>query len=396
MTMRDNQETNHLALSWAEIDLKAVMHNLKELRRLASRNQFVLPSRPDAQKKRQAMDILAVIKADAYGHGMEEIGLLLQKQGVEFFGVSDVKEGIRLRQIGIRKPILLLEGPLPYFAKDIVDYHLMPTVCTLESARALNAYGQKVNKRIRIHIKVDTGMGRLGVWHEDAFDFIREIDKLKYLIVYGIYTHFPVADTDKDFTLRQIEILSQLVMRLDQKGLVIPYIHAGNSMGLSGYRTKVLNLARPGLMIYGLYPSESLMKQVKLKPVMSIKSKIIFIKKITKGRGVSYGQTFVAKHDMTIAILPIGYSDGYYRDFSNKAFVIVKGMRCPVVGNVTMDQIIVDISEVENPKLGMTVTILGKEGKASVTADDLGNWANTINYEIVCSLGHQLMKKYVS
>lgn len=394
MKMKKNKKNIHDYLTWVEIDLKAIKHNLKELQKLAVRNQFALPTRSGSKVKKIPTELLAVIKADAYGHGVEQVALLLEKLGVEFFGVSDVDEGIKLREIGIKKPVLLFEATLASYAKQIIDNKLMPTVCTLELANALNDYALKINKTIDIHVKVDTGMGRLGVWHQEAFEFICRIMKLKRLRIMGILTHFPAADTDKFFTGKQIKCLYNLVNRLDKNGLIIPYIHAANSMGLAGYKTHVLNLARPGLMLYGLYPHPGLKGKVKLKPALSVKSRVIFLKDIKKGRSISYGRTFFTKKDMKVAIIPIGYNDGYCRLLSNKASVLISGVRCPVLGRVTMDQIIVDVSKVKKVKLNMPVTILGTQKKSSVSADELANFAKTINYEIVCSLGNRLPRIY--
>ena len=377
-------------LTWAEIDLKAIAHNIKEIRRLAGRNQFILPSR-----SRKPIDILTVIKADAYGHGVAAVGKFLNQLGISHFAVSDVKEGIELRTLGITKPIVLLEATLPAYIKSIVDYQLTPTVCSQEFAVALNRYATKRKRPIPIHLNIDTGMGRLGIWHEEAFSFVKAIFQLRYLNVAGIYTHFPVADTDRAFTLSQIDKLYKLVMRLDRAGMVIPYIHAVNSMGLAGFKTRVLNLVRPGLMIYGLYPDLKFKKSLYLKTAMSVKSKIIFIKTIDKGRSVSYGRTFVAKRKMRVATIPIGYSDGFLRGLSHKSAVLIRGIKCPILGRVTMDQIVVDISRVKSPQLGMTVTVLGKEGKQSISAEDLAVIAHTINYEIVCSLGNCLPRIYI-
>ena len=384
-----------IPLTYVEIDLNAVRHNLKSIRQLASQNTFRLPTRAKIKKRQHPVNLLTVIKAEAYGHGMKEVAKVLNHEGITFFAVSDVTEGKGLRQAGIRKPILLFESTLPEFAKDIIDYRLMPTVCTFQLAKELNHYAKSQKKRIDIHIMVDTGMARLGVWHEEAFEFIEKIYQLKALRILGIYTHFPVADSDKRFTKKQIQTLYDLVVKLDKKGMVIPYIHAANSMGLAGYKTHVLNLVRPGLMIYGLYPDARLRNRIKLKPVMRVKSKIILIKRIKRGTGVSYGRTFVAKKDMTIAIIPIGYNDGYLRNFSNKADVLIESKRCPVLGHVTMDQIVVDISKVKRAALGKEVVILGKQGRHEVSADELARYANTINYEIVCSLGNRLPRVYI-
>jgi alanine racemase len=342
------------------------------------------------------MGILPVIKADAYGHGMKEMAHELLKAGVHCFGVSDVAEGITLRQQGIKKSILLFESPLINAVPLIVDYHLTPTVCSLDLAKALNLYAQKKKKRVAIHIKIDTGMGRLGIWHQEAEEFIRRVFELRHVVVYGIYTHFPVADTNRAFTKKQIDILYRLVTALDKKGMVIPYIHAANSMGLMGYQTHVLNFVRPGLMLYGLYPDAALKKKIPLKAVLSVRSVVIFVKAIQKGRGVSYGRTFIAQRDMKAAIIPIGYSDGYFRNLSSKASVLIQGKRCPILGRVTMDQIIVDVSHLKNIKPGEEVVVLGQQGREEISADELAQLSGTINYEIVCSLGNRLPRVYLN
>ncbi len=377
-------------LTYAQINLRAIRHNLQQIRGLVSKNKFILPHRENLKR----IDILAVVKADAYGHGVKEVAKLLNKEGVNFFAVSDVAEGIYLRKTGIKKPILLLESSLPLYVKLIGRYNLTPTICSLELARALNQYAQTRKKNIPIHVKVDTGMGRLGIWHKDAFAFIQKLFALKNLIIQGIYTHFPAADTDPSFTREQIKHLYNLVTQLDKRGMIIPYIHAANSMGLAGYQTRILNLVRPGLMLYGLYPKNSLRRKINLKPALSVKSKVIFIKNIEKGRSVSYGRTFVASKKMRVATIPIGYNDGYLRCFSNQASVLIQGRRCPILGRVTMDQIVVDVSSLKNCSLGAEIVILGTQGKETISADELACHAGTINYEIVCNLGNRLPRFY--
>lgn len=382
--------------TWCEVDLQAMRFNLKQIKKLAGRNEFVIPSRGGKKSVQTSlMGILVVIKADAYGHGIVETGLVLNEEGVEIFGVSDINEGISLRDKGIKRPILLFESTLPEHIPFICEYQLTPTICTLEFAKRLNAYAKKLDKTVRVHIEVDTGMGRLGVWHEEAFAFIQEISTYSQLTIEGVFTHFPAADTDKKFTNRQIEQLYEIILRLDKAGIVIPYVHASNSMGLLGYKTSAFNLFRPGLMIYGLYPDERVRDVIQLKPVLSVKSKVIFVKDIEKGRSISYGRSFVAKNKMKVATIPIGYNDGYLREFSNKASVLIDGVRCPVLGKVTMDQIIVDVSKAENVKIGSVATILGQQKDQSVSADELAGYAKTINYEIVCHLGNRLPRVYL-
>ena len=359
--------------TWTEIDLNAIRHNFWVLRKLAGRAK-----------------ILTVIKADAYGHGMLPIARVLVQEKVDFLGLSNLSEGIALRRAGIKTPVLLFETTLPEQAKDIIDYHLTPTVCTDELAAALNRYAQKRKCVVDIHVKVDTGMGRLGLWYEEIPAFMKKIRRLRNLRVQGIYTHFPAADIDRAFTRKQIQQLMILLQQLDADGWQIPYVHAANSVGLAGYGTHIFNLSRPGLMLYGLYPRPELEKKIDLHPAMSVHSKIIFLKRIDKGRSISYGRTFIARKPMTVATLPIGYSNGYLRGLSGKADVLVNGRRCPVLGRITMDQIVVDVSKIKNPRLGMPVVILGKQGKDEVCAYELAQHARTINYEIVCSLGSRL------
>ena len=215
------------------------------------------------------------------------------------------------------------------------------------------------------------------------------------MIIEGIYTHSPVADTDPQFTKKQIEHLYDLVKSLDHMGWIVPYIHAANSMGLAGYKTHILNLVRPGLMLYGLYPDSTLKNKIRLKPAMSVKSKVIFLKEIEAGRSVSYGRTFTANHRMRVATLPLGYNDGYPRLLSNKGEVLIGARRCPILGRVTMDQTVVDVSAVKDVYLGMPVTVVGEEKSQAVSLDHLSDHVGTINYELACSLGNRLPRIYL-
>lgn len=385
----------HNYMAWIEIDLKAIRHNFREIKRIA-RSHFIPrpPARRNPAKRTSCPDVLSVVKADAYGHGMIRVAAALRRLGVNFWGVSDVTEGMQLRKNGFKKPILLLGTPLPTQVKDVVDFNLMPTVCTVSLAAALDNYARKINRKIDIHLKIDTGMGRLGVWHRQAHEFMDQILKYSFLNLHGLYTHFPMADTNPKFTRQQISMLNGLVDEFDRRGIIIPYIHAANSMGLAGYKSHLFNLVRPGLMIYGQYPSPSLKKKIDLRPAMSVKARVIFLKRIPRGQGVSYGHIFRAPRDMTVATLEIGYNDGYLRCLSNRADVLVNGQRCPVIGRVTMDQIMVDISRVKDAKIGMEVTLLGRDKKDEIPADEMARIAGTISYEILCSLGNRLPRVY--
>jgi alanine racemase len=374
-------------LSWIHIDLKALEHNWQQLTKLATSNMS------------HSAGIMPVIKADAYGHGMVSVAKVLNDHSCRFLGVSNVQEGQALREAGFKQKILIFESTLPTDAVTIIEHDLVPTVCNLDLAHRLNEVAKGLNLEVPIHIKVDTGMGRLGVAEDEALNFVKDIrEHCKNLKLEGIYTHFPLADTDQNFTFAQMRRFRDIVFSLENNFFNFTYVHAGNSMGLGNYKSDLFNLARPGLMLYGLYPLAELKTKIHLKPVMSVKSRIIFVKTIKKGQGVSYGHTFKAKEETTIAVLPIGYSNGYLRSLSNQAFVLIHGMRCPVVGRVTMDQIIVDISAValsgKLPHIGEEAVIIGHQKDQSISCDEVAAWAGTISYEIVCSLGSRLPRVY--
>lgn len=375
--------------AWCEIDLKALAYNFEQLQKLSGKNMS------------HSLGIMPVIKADAYGHGMLQVAECLGERGCKYLGVSNVSEGVNLRAAEFKQKILLFESTLVPEAKDIVEYKLTPTVCALEMAHALDHAAHQAGIQIPVHIKIDTGMGRLGVNEDQALVFVEALrQQCPNLILEGIYTHFPVADSDRDFTLGQMRRFRDMVYALENQFITFAYVHAGNSMGLGDYKSDLFNLARPGIMLYGIYPLEYLKKKVHLKPVMAVKTRVIFVQTIAKGRGVSYGHTFKAKEDITVAVLPVGYSNGYLRSLSNKAFVLIDGVRCPVVGRVTMDQVIVDVTAAtlsgRIPKIGDEAVVMGVQKGATVSVDEIAQWADTITYEILCSLGNRLPRIYHS
>jgi alanine racemase len=377
-------------LAWVEIDLGAIRHNFHQIQALAH-DQL----EPQA---RHQVDILSVVKADSYGHGMVEVAKAIAKEGGRFFAVSNAQEAVALRQSGCKHRIILFETTMPDLVPHLVKYNLTPAVCTREFARDLDTCARRARKIVPVHVKIDTGMGRLGVWHKDAAHFIRDIAGLKHLKIEGLFTHFPVADTDEAFTREQMHDFSNVVADLIEDGIAFTYLHAANSMGLGGYRNRFFNLVRPGVSLYGLYPAEEMRPIISLKPAMTVKATVLFVKTIHRGSGVSYGHTFKALQDIPAAVISIGYSDGYLRAFSNKAYVLINGVPCPVLGRVTMDQTIVDISLAlcaDKVKIGDEAVVLGRQGKSVISADELAQWAGTINYEIVCNLGNRLSRRYI-
>lgn len=362
--------------TWAEINLKNLEHNFKEIK----------------SRLRPETKILVTVKADAYGHGLIPVSKRLAANGADFLGVASIDEGIRLRKAGIKTPILILSLILKKDIQPLFSYDLVPTVCDEELASALNRKASAGNKPIRLHIKVDTGMGRIGVSHDNAFRLVKKIHKLKFIIIDGIFTHFPFADINRKFTVFQINLFNKLVSDLKKSGIVIPLVHAANSIGLIDYRDSHFTMVRPGLVIYGLYPKQGL--KINLKPVLSLKTRVIFIKQVPAGYGISYGHTYITKRRTRIATLPIGYGDGYPRNLSNLAWVLIGGKRKRISGRICMDQIMVDVGA-QKLKIGDEVVLIGNQGKQKITAEELARLAKTIPYEIVCGLGSRIPRIYI-
>jgi len=362
--------------TWAEINLSNLTYNLNQIKKML------------APKTK----VMVTIKADAYGHGLIPVAKRLVSDGADFFGVASIDEGIKLRNAGITLPILILGLILKKDIEPVFRYKLTTTVCDEELALVLNNKARSYGKRVNVHVKVDTGMGRIGVLHQDAAELVKKIYKLKFINIEGIFTHFAFADMNKEFTLRQIGLFNRLIQRLNKEGINIPLVHAANSMGVIDYKISHFNMVRPGLVIYGLYPIEKL--KVKLRPVLSLKTKVIFIKSVPQGFGISYGHDYITKRETRIATLPIGYGDGYPRNLSNKASVLIGGKRFNICGKICMDQIMIDVGD-SPVKIGDEVVLIGSQGKNKITTEDLARLSSTIPYEIVCGLGSRIPRIYV-
>lgn len=353
--------------TWAEIKLDAITENIKKIRSNLNRR----------------VKILAVIKADAYGHGMIEVTEKILPL-IDYLGVATVDEGVLLREKGIKRPILVMGSVLSQEAEKIVSFNLTPTVFTNELAYKLNEEAGKQKKEINIHIKVDTGMGRIGVWFEEGFDFINQINKLENLKMEGIYTHFPSAEGDNKFTLKQVDRFNFVLKKLKSKNIDILFKHACNSSATVKFKQAHFNLIRPGLMMYGVYPSLDLKSKINLNPALSLKSKITYIKEVPSGRSISYGRTFFTKRKSLIGTIPIGYADGYPHVLSNKAKLLVREKIVPVVGRICMDQLMVDLTDLKEVEEGDEVVLIGNQGEKQIKVEELAKQANTIPYEILC------------
>jgi len=364
--------------TFAEIDLAAIRYNLRKIRDSVDKD----------------VKILGVVKADAYGHGMSEVSKAITQEGVDYLGVASLDEASELRSIGIKDKIIVLGAILPNEIEGILRFNVVQTVSDLGIAKSISRLAQKKNKKIKIHIKIDTGMGRLGFWHLDAVNFIKEIAKLKNILIEGIFTHFPSAEEDASFTKKQIKYFDSLIKELQRENINIPLKHTSNSMALIDFKDSHMNMVRPGLIMYGLYPREGLAKRLELKPALTLKTKISFMNSVSKGRSISYGRTYITKKDTKIATIPVGYGDGYSRYLSNRGFVLVKGGRAPIVGRVCMDMTMVDVGDFKDIKTGDDVVLIGRQGKENITAEELAQLTNTIPYEVVCNIGRRVPRIY--
>jgi alanine racemase len=362
--------------TWAEVNLGKIAHNFNEIKKLLS----------------PKVKVLVCVKADAYGHGLVPVAKKVISCGADFLGVASIDEGIALRENHIRTPVLILGMILSRDIDPLFRYNLTPTVCTKELALAIDSLGRTLGRKINVHIKLDSGMGRLGILYKDIIGFIKKVHRMRFINIEGIFTHFPLADSDSRFTLRQIEMLGGLVKKINHAGIRIPLMHAANSMGVIGYKSSHFNMVRPGLAIYGLYPKADL--KIRLKPVLSLKTKVIFVKNMPRGYGISYGHDYITKKATKIITLPIGYGDGYPRNLSNRAPVLIQGRRFLISGRICMDQIMVDVGGLK-VNVGDEVVLIGTQGAKKITAEELAMLAQTIPYEIVCGLGSRIPRIYL-
>ncbi|MBU7007974.1 alanine racemase [Phosphitispora fastidiosa] len=369
--------------AWVEVDLSAIAHNMKELRRTVA---------SDAR-------IMAVVKANAYGHGAVPVSKTVLENGADYLGVAILDEARELREAGISAPILILGYTPVEQAEEAVSLGVAQTVYSREGAEAISQAAVKLGKKAKIHIKVDTGMGRLGfpAGESSSVDEIIKAATLPGIAPEGILTHFSVADTaDKEYTYRQYAQFCKVISRLRNEGFPEVIKHAANSAAIIDLPGVHLDMVRAGISVYGLYPSPEVQKEsVDLKPALSFKARAAHVKTVPADTSISYGRTFVTRDEIRAATIPVGYADGYSRLFSNKAYVLARGVRVPVIGTVCMDQFIIDISEVPEVRAGDVVTLIGREGEQSVTADELADLIGTINYEIVCMISNRVPRVYV-
>lgn len=367
---------------WAEIDLDSLAHNIKEVRRITNKEAIVT----------------AVVKANAYGHGSIEAAKVFLENGANRLAVATLSEAVELRRAGIDTPILILGYTPDSQHKIAVENDIVEAVYNLESAEKLSQVANSLNKKAKVHIKVDSGMGRIGFPPVDSsIDKIEKISKLPNLEIEGIFTHFAKADeVDKAYTGKQFKNYKWVIERLEDKNIQIPIKHVSNSAATIDLPEYNLNMVRGGIMIYGLYPSDEVDKEkVSLKPAMTLKAKISHLKEVPEGTGISYGQIFVTKRKSKIATIPIGYADGFTRLLTSKAEVAIKGKRAPIVGKICMDQCMIDVTDIEDVKVGDEVVLFGDGTNGVPHIDEVAEKLGTINYEIVCMVGRRVPRVYI-
>jgi len=365
--------------TWAEVDLKAIEHNYRQIRRRVGKG----------------INIMVVVKANAYGHGTVEVSRVLERSGVNYLGVATTDEAVRLRDYGIKSPILVLGSVLPEEVRVLIEKNITITLAGAELLDAIKKESFSCGAKAKVHIKIDTGMGRIGVWHEEALNFIKNLAEERNITIEGIYTHFSSAGRDDFFTNYQIDAFEKLLAKLESFDVRIPMRHAANSIATVDFKRSHMNLVRPGLIVYGMYPKHTFPKLIKLKPALSLKTEIVYIKDTPPGRSISYGRTYVTQKHTKIATLPIGYADGYARNLSNRAEVLVHGRRCQVVGKVTMDQTMIDVGHIKGVKVGDEVVLIGKQGREEIRTEKLARLAGTIAYEFVCGISNRVPRVYI-
>lgn len=363
---------------WLEINLDAIAHNIKKIRQIVGENT----------------QIIAVVKANAYGHGAVEVSETLLENGVTMLGVGVIEEGIALRAAGIKAPILVCGLTTDDQLEPLVMYNLSATVCKLETIQALSRIASKNKKKVCVHIKIDTGMGRLGIPGEDTLNFVKEIGKMKNIEIEGIFTHFAASnEEDGNYTRKQFEKYKKALLELERERINIPLNHVANSTAILNSSRFHLDAVRPGIIVYGLFPSPKTKQIVQLRPAAEFKTKIIFLKKVSAGKSVGYGKTYTTSKPTRIATLPVGYADGYSWLLSNKGEVLLRGERAPIIGRICMDLCMIDVTHIEGVQIGDEVVLWGKQGSKMISVEEVAQKTGSIVYEVICMVDKERVPK---
>lgn len=369
--------------AWVEVNLNNFDYNIKQIKAKAA-----------------GRELIGVIKADAYGHGSVKCAEVLRENGVKTFAIATLQEAITLREAGAKEEIIMLGLTPDMYADTIVDYDITPVVCDSANARAISDAAAAKGKTVSGLIAVDTGMGRIGYLADDtsyAIEDVKKIEALPNFKIKGLFSHMATADAaDKTYSKEQEAKYNAFYEALTKAGIKLPFRTFANSASIMEIPSVYFDAVRPGIILYGCYPSDEVdFNQLSIKPVMSVKATIVHLKDVPENFSVGYGRKYISTKPARIATLALGYADGYPRPYSPNAKVIVNGVVCPVAGNICMDQCMVDVSAVPNVKVGDEVIVMGSDGVNSVTADDIAKATGTISYEICCAFGQRLPKIYV-
>lgn len=366
--------------AWVDINLDALVDNIRVVKQLVGPNTR----------------LCLVVKADAYGHGSVEVSRAALEAGVYMLGVATLHEGIELRKADISAPMIVLSPSLQSEIEELVTYGLRPSVSSIGFARALSKGSSKLSRTTPFHVEVDTGMGRTGLDYDAAYDTLREMAALPGLRMEGVFTHFPDADCpDGSFARRQMRDFQDLLARLERDGISFELVHAANSAGIVNIAESRLNMVRPGLLAYGLRPAGGGQPDIEVRPVMSFKSCVVQLRGVKRGRYISYGRTYCASRDSVIAVVPVGYGHGYSWTLSNVGEMLVRGARAPIVGRVTMDLTMLDVTDIPGVKEGDEVVLFGGQGADAITVEEVAAKAGTLSYEILCSIGKRVVRSFI-
>ncbi len=372
----------HLRPVWAEINLDNLAYNMQQIRRVS-----------------KSKEIIGVVKADAYGHGALDIAPVLLENGADKLAVAVVSEGIELRRGGINCPIIILGFTAPSLMSDLLKYDIEQTVFSYDYAKELSRIAEKKRKVAKIHIALDTGMGRIGFFpNKESVEEVYKISKLPNVSIIGVFSHFSTADEkDKEYTKYQLDKFNNFYHSLKEKGINIKTRHIANSAAIIDLPETHFEAVRPGIILYGYYPSQEVDKRkIELRTVMELKTNIAHIKRVPSGHYISYGRKFKSCKESIIATLPVGYADGYTRSLFNKGKVMLKDQFAPVVGSICMDQCMIDITDISSEvKVGDEVVLMGKMNKIKFDADDIAKVIDTINYEVICAISKRVPRVYI-
>ena len=366
---------------WAEIDLDKAAYNMKNIKKIVGDKE-----------------VIAVVKADCYGHGADDLAPVFLENGASRLAVAILTEGIELRKKNITAPIMILGYTPLELSEELINNDIEQTVYDLEYAKKLSSLAEKLGKKAKIHIALDTGMGRIGfIPNEKSIEDVVEIASLKGIEIIGIFTHFSTADEyDKTYTNEQFKKIKDFIAELEKRNINIPLKHVSNSGAIMDMPETYLDAVRAGIILYGYYPSNEVNKEkLDIKPILTLKTTISHVKEVEEGTSISYERTFITKKKSKIATIPIGYADGYSRLLSGKAKVIINGKFAPVVGRICMDQCMIDVTDIGEVKVGDEVILLGEEGNLKFNADDFAEIMGTINYEITCMLKQRIPRVYI-